>query len=170
MSAFDPVTRCMSLVAQEADTIAVPDVRGETEENALADLVDAGLLPGGRFTCVRLARPGGTGHPDRPAHRAPRWRSAPLSPTTCRVDHGPRRPRPPQPSPVLVGNYRCVDLDHARQQIKDAGHGSWARSTPPAPQSDGSWLVQDQDPAAGAEVDPGTTVRLTVTDPAEPCT
>src|SRR4029077_13028476 len=37
------------VVAQEADTLTVPDVRGETEENAIDALIAAGLVPGGRF-------------------------------------------------------------------------------------------------------------------------
>ncbi len=156
------------LVAQEANTIAVPDVRGESEENALADLVDAGLLPGGRFTSFDSRVPEGM-----VIRTDPRTGAEVALGTTVAyyLSRGPRPAPTPtaQPSPVLVGNYRCMDLDHARQQIKDAGMLLGA-VTPPAPQSDGSWLVQDQDPAAGAEVDPGTKVKLTVTDPAEPCT
>ncbi len=40
---------------------------------------------------------------------------------------------------------------------------------PPEPQSDGSWLVDEQSPPAGAQVEPGTPVRLWVMSPAEAC-
>ena len=148
--------------------MTVPDVRGETEENAINDLVEAGLLPGGRFRAYNA---------DVPEHLVirtdPRTGTDVAAGTTVAyyLSRGPRPAPTPTvaPTPVLVGNYRCVDLDHARQQIKAAGM-AMGPVDPPSPQSDGSWLVQDQDPAAGAEVEPGTTVRLQVSDPAEPCT
>ena len=156
------------LVAQKADTVTVPDVRGETEENAINDLIKAGLLPGGRFRAYNSDVP-----VDLVIRTDPRKGTDVAAGTTVAyyLSRGPRPAPTPTvvPTPVLVGNYRCVDLDHARQQIKGAGMVMGAVD-PPAPQSDGSWLVQDQDPAAGAEVDPGTTVRVRVSDPAEPCT
>lgn len=156
------------LVAQRADTIAVPDVRGETEERALADLVDAGLVPGGRFRAYDPRTPAGKVLRTDPSTGTTVARGTTVAYTLSR---GPRpRPTPTSaPSTVLVGNYRCVDLDHVRMQIEDAGMVV-GKVVPGSPDSDGSWLVQDQDPAPGAEVDQGTTIRLTVTDPAEPCT
>jgi eukaryotic-like serine/threonine-protein kinase len=156
------------LIAQAADTVAVPDVRGETEENAINDLIGAGLLPGGRFRAYSNDVP-----KDLVVRTDPRTSTDVASGTTVAyyLSRGPRPAPTPTvaPTPVLVGNYRCVDLDHARQQIEDAGM-SMGSVDPPSPKSDGSWLVQDQDPAAGAEVEPGTTVHLSVSDPAEPCT
>ncbi len=156
------------LVAQEADTIAVPDVRGETEERALADLVDAGLVPGGRFRAYDSPYARGEGSADRPQHRhdGGTWdhrrvhlvarATTPTHPDKRTVDRaGWQLPmRGPRPCP---------------EQIEDAGMVV-GKVVPGSPESDGSWLVQDQDPAPGAEVDQGTTIRLTVTDPAEPCT
>ncbi len=155
------------VVAQEADTVAVPDVHGETEENARADLVAAGLLPGGRFRAYHASVPEGL------VIRTDPRAGTQVALNTSVAYYLSRGPRPAPtptaaPSPVLVGNYRCVDLDHARAQILDAGMTLGA-VTPSAPQSDGSWVVQDQDPAAGAEVQPGTRVRLQLIDPAEPC-
>ena len=156
------------LVAQEADTIAVPDVRGATEADALAVLVEAGLLPGGRFMRYDATVPEGL-----VVRTDPRTGTEVALGTTVAyyLSRGPRPAPTPTvaPSPVLVGNYRCVDLEHAGQQIEDAGL-VLGRIEPGPPQSDGSWLVEDQQPAAGAEVEPGTMVSLTVTDPAEPCT
>ncbi len=156
------------LVAQEARTVSVPDVRGQTEENALAGLVEAGLVPGGRFRAYDSDMPEG-----QVLRTDPRTGTDVAVGTTVAytLSRGPRPPPTPTVAlvPVLVGNYRCVDFDHARQQIQDAGMVV-GQVDPGQPTSDGSWLVQDQDPAAGAEVDPGTRVRLTVTDPAEPCT
>ncbi len=158
------------IVAQEADTVTVPDVRGDTEVDARGALVEAGLSPGGRFRAYHPIVPEGTVIRTDPRSGA---EVALGTSVTIYVSRGPRPAPTPTPtvaaSPVLVGNYRCVDLDHARQQIEDAGMVV-GQVDPGPPDSDGSWLVQDQDPAAGAEVVPGTSVRLTVTDPAEPCT
>ena len=155
-------------VAQLPDTLTVPDVRGETEENAIKDLANAGLLPGVRFKEFSADVAAGM-----VIRTDPRTGIDVASDTRVAyyLSRGPRPTPAPtvRPSPVLVGNYRCVDLDHARQQIQDAGMVI-GTVDPPAPPRDGSWLVQAQDPAAGAEVEPGTTVRLTVTDPAQPCT
>ncbi len=156
------------VVAEGANTVTVPDVRGETEENAINDLVQAGLLPGGNFAAYSPSVPEGL------VIRTDPRTGTEVALNTAVAYYLSRGPRPTptptvEPSPVLVGNYRCVDLDHARAQITDAGM-TLGPVTPGAPQSDGSWLVQDQFPAAGAEVQPGTKVRLTLIDPAEPCT
>ena len=108
------------LVAQEADTVTVPDVRGETEENAINHLVAVGLLPGGRFKAYNADVP-----KDLVIRTDPRTGTDVAAGTTVAyyLSRGPRPVPTPTvaPTPVLVGNYRCVDLDHARQQIKDAG-------------------------------------------------
>ncbi len=142
------------LVAQEADTIAVPELRGATESDALAVLVEAGLLPGGRFMRYHDTVPEG-----RVVRTDPQSGTEVALGTTVAyyLSRGPR-PAPTAtvaPSPVLVGNYRCVDLEHASQQIEEAGL-VLGDIKPDSPESDGSWLVEDQDPAAGAEVEPGT--------------
>jgi hypothetical protein len=40
---------------------------------------------------------------------------------------------------------------------------------PPEPESDGTWLVTDQEPSPGVEVEAGTAVRLWLMEPAEAC-
>jgi serine/threonine-protein kinase len=155
------------VVAQQVDTVRVPDVRGDTEERALTRLREAGLVPTGRFqTYDREVRKG------RVVGTEPVAGTEVAEGTTVAysVSRGPR-PAPTsasQASPLVVGDYRCLMLDDARRRIQEAGMTAGA-VFPPAPESDGSWLVRDQDPAARAEVQPGTVVRLWVVDPTEAC-
>jgi serine/threonine-protein kinase len=155
------------VVAQEVDTVHVPDLRGATESQAKTRLVEAGLKPSGRFQTydddVRKGR----------VVRTEPVAGAEVAKGTTIAYFVSRGPRPipsmtPEVQPAMIGNYECLPLDDARRQIEDAGLVV-GTILPPEPQSDGSWLVMDQEPAAGAEVQPGTVVQLWVIDPAEPC-
>ena len=145
------------LVAQEANTISVPDVRGATEEDALAVLVEAGLLPGGRFMRYDATVPEGLVVRTDPqtgteVALGDHGRLLPLARSTPGADHHRRAIPGPRRQLSLRGPRAC------RQQIEDAGL-VLGDVEPGPPESDGSWLVEDQDPAAGAEVQPGTTVE-----------
>ncbi|MEZ4596342.1 MAG: Stk1 family PASTA domain-containing Ser/Thr kinase [Chloroflexota bacterium] len=155
------------VVAQQVQTVYVPDLRGATESQARTRLVEAGLRPSGRFQTydddVRKGRVVRT----EPAAGAEVAKGTTIA---YFVSRGPR-PTPsmtPEAQPAMVGNYECLPLDDARRQIEDAGLAV-GTVLPSEPQSDGSWLVTDQEPAAGLEVQPGTVVQLWVIDPAEPC-
>lgn len=155
------------VVALQAPTVRVPDLRDATESQARTRLVEAGLRPSGRFQTyddhVRK------GHVVRTEPAA----GAEVAEGTTIAYYVSRGPRPkpsetPEPQPAMVGNYECLPLDDARRQIEDAGLVV-GTVLPSEPQSDGSWLVMDQEPAAGADVEPGTVIQLWVVDPAEPC-
>lgn len=166
-TAVTPGSAVEVVVALEVDTVRVPVLRGDTESQARARLVEAGLEPSGRFqTYDADVRKG------RVVRSEPAAGMEVAEGTTVAyyVSRGPR-PAPTtaaQASPVMVGNYACLPLDDARRQIEEADL-TVGTVLPPDPQSDGSWLVMDQDPAAGGEVQPGTAIQLWVIDPAEPC-
>jgi serine/threonine-protein kinase len=155
------------VVAQEVDTVRVPDLRGDTETRARTRLVEAGLTPMGRFQ---------TYHAD--VRRGRVVRTEPAAGTEVAegttialyVSRGPRPIEPPSPEAVAarVGDYRCLTVDEARAQL-DAASLAVGSVLPPEPESDGTWLVNDQEPPPDTEVGPGTAVRLWVTDPAEAC-
>ncbi len=155
------------VVAQEADTVRVPDVRGDSEARARTRLVEAGLTPTGRFqTYDHVVRKG------RVVRTEPGAGTEVAAGTTITyyVSRGPRpaATEPPLSAPIVVGDFRCLSLDEARRQMEGADLTLGA-VLPPEPQSDGSWLVDEQSPPAGAQVEPGTPVRLWVMSPAEAC-
>ncbi|MET0772309.1 MAG: Stk1 family PASTA domain-containing Ser/Thr kinase [Candidatus Limnocylindrales bacterium] len=155
------------VVAQEVDTVRVPDLRGDTETRAKTRLVEAGLTPTGRFQ---------TYHPD--VRRGRVVRTEPAAGTEVAegttvalyVSRGPRPVQPPSPevASARVGDYRCLALDEARRQVEEVGLAV-GTVLPPEPESDGAWLVTDQEPSPGVEVETGTEVRLWLVDPAEAC-
>ena len=155
------------IVAQQVDTVRVPDLRGDTESRAKTRLVEAGLTPTGRFqTYDAEVRKG------RVVRTEPAAGTEVAEGTTIAyyVSRGPRPTVLPSPesASVMVGNYQCLPLDDARRQVDEAGL-MVGTVLPPEPESDGAWLVREQEPAAGAEVQPGTVVALWVIDPSEAC-
>lgn len=152
------------VVAEVVETVLVPDLRGDTEARAKTRLVEAGLTPTGRFqTYDDEVRKG------RVVRTEPGAGTEVARGTTIAyfVSRGPR-PVVTSPPQVLVGNYQCLPKDDAARQIEDAGL-VLGTVLPPEPQSDGAWLVEEQSPSAGTEVQRGTVIRLWVMDPGEPC-
>ncbi len=152
------------LVAQEADTVMVPNVRGDSETDAQTRLVEAGLVPRGRFRAFDAQVPEGLVVRTDPVGGT---EVALRTTVALYVSRGPR-PTPPPATPVLVGNYRCLDVATARTGV-DAVGLTIIGIEPAPPDSDDSWLVRDQEPLAGEPVSPGTGVRLWVIEPSEPC-
>jgi len=155
------------VVAEVVETVLVPDLRGDSEARARTRLVEAGLTPTGRFQTY-----------DDEVRKGRVVRTEPGAGTevaqgttgTYFVSRGPRPvvTSPPEVEPVMVGNYQCLPLDDAQRQMEDAGLVV-GNVLPPPPQSDGAWLVEEQSPSAGTEVQRGTVIRLWVMDPGEPC-
>lgn len=155
------------VVAEVVETVLVPDLRGDSEARARTRLVEAGLTPTGRFqTYDDEVRKG------RVVRTEPGAGTEVAQGTTVTyfVSRGPRPvvTSPPEVEPVMVGNYQCLPLDDAQRQMEDAGLVV-GNVLPPPPQSDGAWLVEEQSPSAGTEVQRGTVIRLWVMDPGEPC-
>ena len=101
------------------------------------------------------------------------------SPRPTRTPRPTHKPTPtPQPTPeptptpvatgVAIGNYQCEDLATARGQIEANGL-TVGTVQPDSPPRDDSWVVIQQQPLAGAVVDPGSAVALTVVDPTTSC-
>jgi serine/threonine-protein kinase len=155
------------VVAQPVETVQVPDLRGDTETRAKTRLVEAGLTPTGRFQAY-----------DDEVRKGRVVRTEPAAGTEVAegttvayyVSRGPKPvvPVTPAAGAVTVGDYRCLTLDAAREQLAQAGLAV-GTVLPPEPESDGTWLVRDQEPAVGAEVEPGSAVQLWVMDPVEAC-
>ena len=108
------------VVAQEVDTVRVPDLRGDTETRAKTRLVEAGLKPTGRFQTY-----------DRSVRRGRVVRTEPAAGTevaegTTVAYYVSRGARPtdassPESAAARVGDYRCLSLDEASRQVADAG-------------------------------------------------
>ena len=158
-------------ISTAPQTVAVPNLRGRTEAQAVLELSRAQLEPGRRTEdySADVAR-GEVISTDPPAGREVR--------RGTRVDYvlslGPeptptptRRPTPtpsptPTPAPVLVGNYCQLDLARARQLIEGDGL-TIGQITPPG--SPENWTVVDQAPLPGERVRQGAGVNLRVMDP-----
>jgi beta-lactam-binding protein with PASTA domain/tRNA A-37 threonylcarbamoyl transferase component Bud32 len=165
--AMSPGGTVKVVVAQQVDTVRVPNLRGDTESQAKTRLVEAGLTPTGRFqTYDSEVRKG------RVVRTEPGAGTEVAQGTTVAyyVSRGPRptATSPPAVEPISVGDYRCLSLDDARRQM-EAARLVVGTVLPPEPQSDGSWLVEEQSPTAGAEVQPGSVVRLWGMDPGDAC-
>jgi serine/threonine-protein kinase len=153
------------VVAQEVDTVRVPDLQGDTETRARTRLVEAGLMPTGRFQSYHADIRRG-----RVVRTEPAAGTEVAEGTTVAlyVSRGPRPVATLSPAAAVVGDYRCLELDAARGRIEDAGLGVGS-VLPPEPESDGTWLVIDQEPPPDTEVGPGTAVSLWLMEPSRAC-
>jgi hypothetical protein len=71
---------------------------------------------------------------------------------------------------ITVGEYRCLPLSDAQDQIVAQGFTVGDVGTNPAGLTfDDTWLVHAQVPTPGEQRPPGTPIRLTVQDPTQPC-
>jgi beta-lactam-binding protein with PASTA domain len=72
----------------------------------------------------------------------------------------------PEPTPVTVKNYQCLDFATARTQIEQAD----LRVGNVFPENtDDSWIVREQFPVAGEQVPPGSDVSLVLDPPNTAC-
>jgi serine/threonine-protein kinase len=177
------------VVATGTQTVAVPDLRLKTEADAVAAIIGAGLTNGTRGVAFDPVAPAGTVVRQDPQAGV---RVARGTPVNYVVSNGPEptpiptpSPTPtlePTPTPVLtptplpsvapltVGDYRCLTLDGAGQQMAADGFTLGTVATSPTGGAfDGSWLVQAQVPTPGETRPPGTAIRVTVIDPASAC-
>jgi hypothetical protein len=68
---------------------------------------------------------------------------------------------------VLVGEFTCLELATARDQLQ--GKGLLVGATYPDPPPAETWVVHDQLPKGSEMVPLGTKVDLMLADPQEPC-
>jgi beta-lactam-binding protein with PASTA domain/tRNA A-37 threonylcarbamoyl transferase component Bud32 len=157
---------------------SVPDLRNKTQAEALQLITDAGLKLGqiaqGFSNTVPVGsvirqshQPGvlvtkGTAI-DLTLSQGPRPSATPAPTPTPTPPPTPT----PTPAPINVGDYQCVTLEEATDQIEADGFNVGTITPQPAGYPGGSdALVIDQDPNPGAKRKPGTKINLTVYDPA----
>ncbi len=172
------------ILARGKVAVAVPDLSGLTEAEALQLIVSEGLVVGSRSEAFDPQVPLGSVIDQSPG---PGQLMAPESPVAYVVSMGPEptpsptptptpsptpSPTPPPtppptptptPAPANVGNYKCMKLDKATTTIDDDGFSLGTLNPDPVP---ADWIVTSQSPAAGTKNPAGTPIKLDFEDPA----
>ncbi|HEY5436743.1 MAG TPA: Stk1 family PASTA domain-containing Ser/Thr kinase [Candidatus Limnocylindrales bacterium] len=175
------------VVARGTVGIAVPDLRGKTEAEALQLIVTATLAVGTRAEAYDPLVPLGSVLDQSPG---PGQLMAPGSPVAYVVSMGPEptpsptptptptpaptpTPTPPPtptptPGPRNTGNYRCWTLDVATTKIDLDGFTLGTVSSDPAGVDPipPTWIVTSQAPVAGTNQPFGSAIDLVLSDPA----
>jgi beta-lactam-binding protein with PASTA domain len=146
--------------------VAVPDLRGVTEEDAVNQLLDLGLQPGERTDTFDTDVAAGavlSTDPDAGAEVVPG------TVVDYVVSAGPEpTPTPePTPAPLAVPDLRGIAEEDAVNQLLDLGLQPGERSER-FHESVAAGSIIRTDPEAGAEVTPGTAVAYVVSLGVEP--
>jgi serine/threonine-protein kinase len=169
-------------VAAGPKTVAVPDLRGRPETEALNLLAAAGLQIGARTEAFDPATPAGSvistvpsagvlvnegtpiayvlskGPEPSASPSAPPSPSPTPSPTPAPTPSPTPAPTPtPTPAPIPVGNYVCLTVGDAKTAIVADGF----KVGPVLPTDDNGWFVNGQAPAAGTSAPPGSQITIT---------
>ncbi len=176
-------------VSTQVETVVVPDVHGIKEATAILQLEDSGLFAGARSTAPDTLPEGYVISTD-PRAGSSTTRGTPVDyvvslgpgtdpspvpvatpsaePTTSPTPAATAEPTPfPSPEVVLVGEFTCLELATARDQLQ--GKGLLVGATYPDPPPAETWVVHDQLPKGSEMVPVGTKVDLMLADPQEPC-
>jgi serine/threonine-protein kinase len=170
-------------VAAGAETVAVPELRGKTEVEAVTLLVGAGLQPGTKTEVFDPVVPAGQIIRQSPVagvlankgtavdydlSKGPEPSASPSpspspTPTPTPPPTPPPTPEPtaaptptPTPAPIKVGDYECLDVGTAKANIANDG---FTAKVIPASAPD-SWFVSGQDPNKDTSAPPGSTVTI----------
>jgi serine/threonine-protein kinase len=172
-------------MATSPQGVAVPDLRGRVEQDAVNLIAAAGLTVGTRTEDFDPFIPAGSVVSNDPGPNEVVLPGAAISyvvskgpeptptpaPTPVPTPVPTPKPTPvptpvPTPSKLTVGEYRCTLLAIAQAQIQNDGFTLGSVSGPNDPSS----LVVAQDPAPNTQQSPGTPINLTVvTEPAPTC-
>jgi tRNA A-37 threonylcarbamoyl transferase component Bud32 len=176
-------------VAAGAETVAVPDLRGKTEVEAVTLLVGAGLQPGTKTEVFDPVVPAGQIVRQSPGpgvlankgtsidydlSKGPEPSASPSpspSPSPTPIPTPPPTPVPtpvptpaptptPTPAPIIVGDYQCLDVGTAKAKIASDG---FTPKVIPASAPD-TWFVSGQDPDKNTSQPPGSTVTISAQD------
>ena len=158
---------------------AVPDLRNKTQAEALQSIADAGLrlgqieqgfsdtIPAGSVIS-QSHQPGvlvtrGTAI-DITLSQGPEPTPTP-TPTVAPTPTPPPPTPTPTPAPINVGDYRCMTLEEATNEIEADGFkiGN-VEGLPPGHPPGATDIVTDQDPNPGTKRKPGTKIDLQVYD------
>lgn len=163
------------------ETVAVPDLRAKTENEALTLIFGAKLTPGTRteefddlipIGSIISQEPGAgqivtQGLPinyvvSKGPEPTPTPSPSPTPSPTPAPTPPPTEPPtpPPTPEPVTVGDYVCKTVGEARVLVESA---DLVFKVLPSIAPD-AWFVADQDPAAGSSVPPGSQVTVSAVE------
>jgi serine/threonine-protein kinase len=183
---IDPDTPVDLTVAVDVDTVAVPDIRNKTPQEALQLLFTAGLTPGTETQTFDPAVPAGLIVTQAPGpgvivnqgtavsysvSQGPEPTPSPTptpTPTPAPTPKPTPAPTPtPTPPPVEVGDYCGLTLGDAEVAVAADGLTFGGTTTPGATEA---WFVNGQQPAAGTLRPPGSevTVNAVETEPSCP--
>ncbi len=138
-------------VSKGVEQVEVPNVIGFDQASAEATLTDAGLVP--NAVVVESGEPAGTVVGQSP--------NGGLVPKGTEVEIDVSAGPPPPPETVAVPGVTGLTEEEATQILSDAGFQVEPVDQPTLnPLEDG--IVLSQDPLAGDEVEPGTTVTILV--------
>lgn len=189
----DPGTAIRLTLALGDETVSVPDLRGRIESEALNLISTAGLkigirteafdpfIPAGavvsqdpgpglvvtkglevNYVISKGLEPTPTPSPTPTPTPEPTPTPTPAPTPTPTPDPTPT----PTPGPRNVGNYVCQTLDAATASLTADGFVLGTVTAVPAGTPDGTWIVVAQTPAPGTSRTFGSSVDLTVQDPA----
>ncbi len=153
---LEPGSRVDYLVSKGVEPVAVPDLRGVAAEDALNQLLDAGLQPGTRTDAFDDEVAAGAVVSTTPEAGT---EVAPGTTIDYLVSRGVE--------PVVVPDLRGVPAEDALNQLDDAGLESGDRTDAFDNEVAAGSLVST-DPAAGAQVAPGTAVDYVVSRGVQP--
>ena len=178
-------------VAAGAQTVAVPDLRNQTETDAFNLLSAAGLTFGTKTEAFDPLVPPGSVISQSPSAGVLVNKGTPISyvlskgpepspslapsasPTLSPTPSPTPTPTPPPPTPSptpakrTVADYRCVTLAQATTDIEgDHFKVGTVTAQPPGYTAADDSIVIEQDPAPGQKVASGTPIDLVVYDPA----
>ena len=160
-------------VAVGLETVGVPDLTGKTEAEVFQLLITAGLTPGTRTDVFDPLIPAGQVIRQNPApgvvvnkgtavsYDLSKGPEPTPSPTPTPTPTPPPTPPPtptPTPPPTLlpVGDYVCMDVGSAKEQIASDGFNAVVIPTS-APDE---WFVSGQTPDAGTTQPEGSAVTI----------
>jgi hypothetical protein len=169
-------------VATADDLVIVPELLGTTEAEALRLLSDVGLVAGTRSEAPAALVVAGSIASQDPAAGTRAPRGTPVSyvvstgtaaspsggPTPARSS--PPESRPPALGPIVVGDYRCLTLPDATEEIRADGLklGRVSYSIEGGAVND-TWIVDRQSPAPGERRPRDTAVDLLLASPFNTC-
>jgi len=163
-------------IATGPGTVAVPDIRGQTEQEAFNLLAAAGLQIGTKTVAFdpvipadkiisQSPGPGLVANKGTPVDyvlsQGPQPSPSPSAtpPPTPRPTPAPTPPPTPvpTPAPITVGNYVCMTVGEAKTQIVADGF----TVGPVLPTDNDAWFVNGQAPASGTKAPPKSQITIT---------
>jgi len=165
-------------VAAGPETVAVPDIRFKTEQEAFNLLATAGLQIGTKTEVFDPTVPAGQVVRQNPGPGvvvnkqtavdydlskgpqptpSPSPTPAPTPPPTPVPTPVPTPAPTPPPAPLVVGNYVCMTVGDAKAKIVSDGF----TVGPVLPTDNDAWFVNGQAPAAGTTAPPKSQITIT---------